>query len=113
MKSIKKYKKGGKKFPDLNGDGKVTMADVLKGRGVKKAGKGMKYGNGGELTPMKKKKAGQEHRDGARMVGNYKKGAADPRKEFKRVSDAEQHRQTSGSKPGKPRLAQELSSSRR
>lgn len=29
---IKKYKKGG--FPDLTGDGKVTMADVLKGRGV-------------------------------------------------------------------------------
>jgi len=28
-----KYKKGGK-FPDLTGDGKVTMADILKGRGV-------------------------------------------------------------------------------
>ena len=25
----------GKKFPDLTGDGKVTQADVLKGRGVK------------------------------------------------------------------------------
>lgn len=37
------YGKGGKvvyaqggKFPDLTGDGKVTMADILKGRGVKK-----------------------------------------------------------------------------
>ena len=29
---MKKYKKGG--FPDLTGDGKVTMADILKGRGV-------------------------------------------------------------------------------
>jgi len=29
-----KYKAGGK-FPDLTGDGKVTMADILKGRGVK------------------------------------------------------------------------------
>ena len=29
------YKKGsGKKFPDLTGDGKVTFADILKGRGV-------------------------------------------------------------------------------
>ena len=34
------FKKGGpvdkkkKKFPDLTGDGKVTFADVLKGRGV-------------------------------------------------------------------------------
>lgn len=30
----KVYKKGGK-FPDLNKDGKVTMADVLKGKGVR------------------------------------------------------------------------------
>jgi len=29
---VKKYKKGG--FPDLTGDGKVTKADILKGRGV-------------------------------------------------------------------------------
>lgn len=31
------YKKGGK-FPDLTGDGKVTKADILKGRKVFKAG---------------------------------------------------------------------------
>ena len=30
----KKKKKKKKKFPDLTGDGKVTFADVLKGRGV-------------------------------------------------------------------------------
>jgi hypothetical protein len=38
--------KGGstKKFPDLTGDGKVTRADVLKGRGVfKKGGSTSKY----------------------------------------------------------------------
>lgn len=28
----------GKKFPDLNKDGKITMADILKGRGVYKKG---------------------------------------------------------------------------
>ena len=28
-------KAGGKAFPDLTGDGKVTQADILKGRGVK------------------------------------------------------------------------------
>ena len=28
------YKKGGKSFPDLSGDGKVTMKDILMGRGV-------------------------------------------------------------------------------
>ena len=27
-------KKGGKTFPDLNNDGKITQADILKGRGV-------------------------------------------------------------------------------
>jgi hypothetical protein len=32
------FKKGGKVFPDLTGDGKVTRADVLKGRGVFKKG---------------------------------------------------------------------------
>jgi hypothetical protein len=32
---MKNYKSGGK-FPDLTGDGKVTMADILKGRGVSK-----------------------------------------------------------------------------
>ena len=30
--------KGGKAFPDLNKDGKITRADVLKGRGVFKKG---------------------------------------------------------------------------
>jgi hypothetical protein len=30
--------KGGRAFPDLNKDGKVTRADVLKGRGVFKKG---------------------------------------------------------------------------
>ena len=33
---IKKYATGG--FPDLTGDGQVTQADVLKGRGVFKKG---------------------------------------------------------------------------
>lgn len=37
MKTKKKYKKGGK-FPDLNKDGKITRADILKGRGVFRKG---------------------------------------------------------------------------
>jgi hypothetical protein len=37
----KMMKKGGKKkFPDLTGDGKVTRADILKGRGVFRKGGG-------------------------------------------------------------------------
>jgi hypothetical protein len=49
-----KYKKGG--FPDLNKDGKVTQADILKGRGVdikKKGGaKSMEPGGGGRFEAM-------------------------------------------------------------
>ena len=37
-----KYKKGGSTFPDLTGDGKVTRADILKGRGVIKKGGSVK-----------------------------------------------------------------------
>jgi hypothetical protein len=41
------YKKGGKAFPDLTGDGKVTKADVLKGRGVlNKGNRAGKLGGG-------------------------------------------------------------------
>jgi hypothetical protein len=32
------FKKGGKAFPDLTGDGKITKADILKGRGAIKKG---------------------------------------------------------------------------
>ena len=40
---LKKPKKSrNKKFPDLTGDGKVTQADILKGRGVFKKGGGVK-----------------------------------------------------------------------
>jgi len=42
MNSKSMYKKGGS-FPDLTGDGKVTKADILKGRGViKKKGGSIK-----------------------------------------------------------------------
>lgn len=69
---LKTMKKGGR-FPDLTGDGKVTFADILKGRGVKKAGKGMKYEGGGKLdrggnaTKEYKKQKGKEAK-------HYRKG---------------------------------------
>lgn len=44
--------KSGKSFPDLNKDGKVTKADILKGRGViKNGGKMKKAKNGATLSP--------------------------------------------------------------
>ena len=61
----KKMADGGKakSFPDLNKDGKITKADILKGRGViaKKGGK----------TPKKKMQYGGE---AASMVPTMKKG---------------------------------------
>ena len=36
-------------FPDLTGDGKVTQADILKGRGVFKMGGTLKYRDGGQF----------------------------------------------------------------
>jgi hypothetical protein len=55
-----------KEFPDLTGDGKVTKADILKGRGVPGAKKGgltkklgvsaMKLGNMGKRSPKNFKK---------------------------------------------------------
>jgi hypothetical protein len=55
---VKGYKAGGK-FPDLTGDGKVTQADILKGRGVnvKKKAKGgtiKKMAKGGTVKKFKK-----------------------------------------------------------
>jgi hypothetical protein len=52
----KRFAKGGKVngFPDLNNDGKVTKADILKGRGVEgfKAG-GMVTGSRAQLSGTK------------------------------------------------------------
>lgn len=55
-----KYKKGG--FPDLTGDGEVTKADILKGRGVdmkKSGGKSMEPGGGGRFAAMVSKLKGK------------------------------------------------------
>jgi hypothetical protein len=53
MGGMMKYKTAG--FPDLTGDGKVTQADILKGRGVnvkKTGGKSMEPGGGGRFAKM-------------------------------------------------------------
>jgi hypothetical protein len=49
-----------KKFPDLTGDGKVTQADILKGRGVFKKGGIVKGSREGSIintrTSLKKQR---------------------------------------------------------
>tara|TARA_B100000131_G_scaffold86557_1_gene83451 strand:+ start:4081 stop:4401 length:321 start_codon:yes stop_codon:yes gene_type:complete len=72
-------KKKGSKFPDLNKDGKVTQADVLKGRGVKLYGGGMttkggaKGGARGGRRPMGMMKGGAV---GGKMPMGMMKGGA-------------------------------------
>ena len=65
----KKMKDGGKSFPDLTGDGKVTKADILKGRGVIK--------NGGKL---KKAKGGAALKKQAAVAIAMKKAGKSPKK---------------------------------
>jgi len=67
-----KYKAGGK-FPDLTGDGKVTMADILKGRGVKSGGQRASYEQGGSVDmPLPESIRGDKMFDGARHMGKMK-----------------------------------------
>ena len=62
----KKMKDGGKSFPDLNKDGKITKADILKGRGViKNGGKLKKAKSGATLSPSKQNVSSE--------LGGYKK----------------------------------------
>ena len=54
---VKPFRKGG--MPDLTGDGKVTRADVLKGRGVfKHGGRVKKYASGGSVSSASKRADG-------------------------------------------------------
>lgn len=50
--------KAKKKFPDLNKDGEITQADILKGRGVFEQGGVVKYKKGGKVKKKKKKGGG-------------------------------------------------------
>lgn len=78
----KNYKKGGpiakaksgKSFPDLTGDGKVTRADILKGRGVIKNGGKLKKARGGAtLAPSKSSTSNRLASYGRPLGKNLKK----------------------------------------
>jgi hypothetical protein len=67
---VKKSKSG--KLSDLTGDGKVTQADVLKGRGVfKKGGNVKKYQAGGKASkkPMRPRARPDNLMEGRRSAG--------------------------------------------
>ncbi|NBX63247.1 MAG: hypothetical protein EBT67_12760 [Betaproteobacteria bacterium] len=64
--------KGGKAFPDLTGDGKVTRADVLKGRGVFKKGGSAKPGLWANIN--RRKKLGSKSTISKKAYANMKAG---------------------------------------
>ena len=66
------YKKGGKSFPDLTGDGKVTKKDILRGRGVP----GFSDGSKGPVQNTKRLFKGNESKgskDAAKKIGKMLK----------------------------------------
>ena len=69
---MKGFRKGGK-FPDLNKDGKITMADILKGRKVFRSGGLLKNGETLEGDPKK---------DASRVVGQYEPTTVSQEAEF-------------------------------
>jgi len=73
--------KNGKSFPDLNKDGKITRADILKGRGViAKKGATVKKAQNGTLQPMGKNSRKVGEGKYVSEDGNYKlkfKGGSD------------------------------------
>ena len=69
------YKKGGS-FPDLTGDGKVTRADVLKGRGVFKKGGSTHPGFKAVQSSIAKKQGVSKQAAGAILAASTRKASA-------------------------------------
>lgn len=78
-KGGKIYKKGGK-FPDLNKDGKVTMADVLKGKGVRGKKKVVAQGADKADVRAERKQARKEKRGARAVKRSVTKGKAEGEK---------------------------------
>ena len=70
-KLVKKAKAGGS-FPDLNKDGKITKADILKGRGVIKNGAALKKQAAKAIAMKKAGKAPKKAMTGKKMMGGGK-----------------------------------------
>jgi hypothetical protein len=70
-KLVKKAKSGGS-FPDLNKDGKITKADILKGRGVIKNGAALKKQAAKAIAMKKAGKAPKKAMAGKKMMGGGK-----------------------------------------
>jgi len=79
MIKIKKAKSG-KSFPDLNKDGKITKADILKGRGViAKSGIGMHRMPDGSMMKNSEMKMGGKAAKQAAIAISMKKAGKTPK----------------------------------
>jgi hypothetical protein len=77
--AVKKAKSGGS-FPDLNKDGKVTKADILKGRGViAKSGAKMKKAQSGIMAKASKAISGAADKAGKWIKAHQTGGAESER----------------------------------
>ena len=99
--------KNGKSFPDLNKDGKITKADILKGRGViAKKDASVKKAQNGTLQPMRRgaRKVSPNKSKYVSEDGNYKmkfKGGSDT----SAPTSAVQRRTLKGFLKGAPKAA--------
>jgi hypothetical protein len=75
--------KNGKSFPDLNKDGKITKADILKGRGViAKSGIGMHRMPDGSMMKNSEMKMGGKAAKQAAIAISMKKAGITPKKKM-------------------------------
>ena len=72
----KKKAKSGGSFPDLNKDGKITKADILKGRGVIKNGAKLKKAKSGATLSPSKQSVSDELGGYKRVIGKNYSGKA-------------------------------------
>ena len=101
--------KAKKKFPDLNKDGKVTKADILKGRGVFKKGgkiKAKSSSSNSSYAASKSRQAAEKMLDEKLRSEGYTHGRSDARApKFKLTQDTKsgEYRYRKYSKGGKVR----------
>ena len=78
----------GKKFPDLTGDGKVTIADIMKGRGVEGFEKGGKV----KVERVNKKGRTEAVEKALRALGAMKQGDIQAKYPSKGTREEKPHR---------------------
>ena len=87
MASAPMMKKGGS-FPDLNKDGKITKADILKGRGVIKNGKSVKKARGGATLSPSGSNVSKRLSSYPKTIGKAMNGTTTPMQRRARVAAA-------------------------